>query len=242
MNKIISLILVIALQAFYIQNLFAGQSCYCEIGAYPTNQQKFFRTGCSLWLKDQRNCDQKKIVSQDFNYRSELIANSSISKLRIGYVGHWSGSEETVRYLDFNIIPVIKDFSVSVDIDNTACLAMKDPYYVRDYIWQQRLPANATLTFKGNQVNSVGKWDFILGPSLNLVAQASSNNYQVSFPRCLLFEGRSCLENPQSNNSGLCLDDQKKLKRLTCCQKLIDVGIGDAPSYQEKFIWSDQCQ
>ena len=184
--------LVVAIAATGVSSyVLATTSCYCEVGNYPPDQQKFFRAGCDLWLKDQKNCDFKKTVSQNYNYRS-VVDFKKTNQLKIGYVGHWSNASETIQHLHEHIVPLAKEFSISLDVDNTACKALDDPYYVNDYLKTQRLPANSAITYKGNQVNSVGLWEKLLGPSLNLNASVSSVTQQVSFPRCLLFEGRNC--------------------------------------------------
>lgn len=215
--------------------------CYCEIGAYPSQQQKYFRSGCYLWLNQQKKCDSKKTVVHDHDYRTDLLNHKNIN-LKIGYVGHWSGTDETIQYIDQTIIPLIREFSLTTaEIDNTACMALQQPYRVHEFVKSQRLPANSQLTFKGNQVNSIGMWEKILGPSLNLNAVVSTRYDQVAFPRCLIFEGQSCMKNPQANNSGLCIDQNNILKQLTCCEQFVDTGVGDGPNFQKKFIWSDQC-
>lgn len=227
-------------QALYSQTQNTVTNCYCEIGAYPQDQQKFFRIGCQIWLGEQENCQIKKIVPQFYNYLNEWNY-SRTTKLHIGFVGHWSNSDETMNYLDEQIFPMLRQNINHIEIDNTACKALDRPYEVQNHINRERLPANVTLKLKGHQVNSVGKWDKLIGNSFNLDAMVSTIHGQPAFSSCKYFEGKSCLHTVQLNDSGLCLNQNQKLKKLTCCKRLVDSGNGEDMTPQEKYLWSERC-
>lgn len=162
---------------------FASKCCYCEIGNYPQNQQSFFKMGCNLWLGSQKNCDVKEIVPQNSRY-DQMDLQCKNGDLVVGYVGHWGSSYETVDYLQRTIVPVIKNQNVSVKVDNTACLSMSSPKVVFDFVKSLNLPEGKNLSVVGNQVISIGKWDTLLGSSINFGAMVSADKEEIQYPSC----------------------------------------------------------
>lgn len=198
------------------QSALANKCCYCEIGQYPENQQGFFKMGCNIWLAAQKNCDVKEIVPQNTNY-SEGDLQCKGGDLVVGYVGHWGSSYETVRYLANRIVPAMQKHGVSVEVDNTACLAMSQPHTVLDYVKGLGLPENQSLSVSGNQVLSIGKWDAVLGDSVNFGAKVSSTQSAVMYPLCKRFRGYNCIGQIQLQNFGTCMEEDGQLKKLGCC-------------------------
>lgn len=187
-----------------------------------------------MWLNDQKNCSSKSIVEHGYSY----VGDSQCQNFNIGYVGHWADSYQTTHYLEQTILPLTRYPNSTVNIDNTACRAMLDPYQVQNFINRQSLPKNFQMTFNGNQVNSVGKWDNILGGSYNLNATLKTQaaaKAELTFPACRQFISKNCLEKFQAQESGLCLDQNQKLKKITCC-KDAPQNIGDG-GITIRFAW-----
>jgi len=228
-------LVVTNLVAFSVQAQ-ANTCCYCETGTFPNNEKKFFKMGCQMWLNDQKNCSAKTIVGHGYNY----VGESQCQNFNIGYVGHWADSYQTTYYLDQTILPLTRYPNSTVNIENTACRAMLDPYQVQNYMNQQSLPKNFKITFNGNQVNSVGKWDNILGGSYNLNATLKTNSAkksELTFPACRHFLNKNCLEKYQAQESGLCMDQNQKLKKIVCCKdSTATVGEG-IPVH--RFAWQE---
>ena len=108
-------------------------SCFCEIGKQPENQQFFFTLGCEIWLARQYHCNYKAIVLEDTNYLTEAMPEDTNS-FSIGYVGHWASSRQFIDYLNASILPLMHKRASSVFIDNTACDAMKDAESVSRFL------------------------------------------------------------------------------------------------------------
>lgn len=215
-----------------------GKCCYCEIGAEPVSEGKFFNMGCKLWLKDQKNCDVKEIVPQGTDYSAMNLACDG-GTLSVGYVGHWNSSEEMVEYLQASIVPVMAKHHVSVTVDNTACSSMNNPPVIVNYIKSLGLSSNQTLTIRGNQLTSVGEWTHLLGQSANFTATVSSVGEKVIYPACKQYEGYNCIQQVQRGQPATCIEKDGRPQVLVCCGVTADI----TRSNSMKYIWTtqDQC-
>jgi hypothetical protein len=209
------------------------KACFCEVGSKPENQVRAFSLGCSMWLRTQKNCVSKQKVSEGTDY-SRLNLPLGTSDVSIGYVGHWFNSGETVIYLQNVVTPLMKQKNVSVTIDNTACKAMENPLQVLDHVKRLRLQDHQSLVIRGNQVNSVGKWDIILGSNFNFYAIVSSITREITYPRCKGFQNGACLPKVQLNEVGTCVDKNGQQAQLRCCK--VRKGPIDRSSI-DRFAW-----
>jgi hypothetical protein len=194
----------------------AQNSCFCETGTFPENEIKFFELGCKIWLAKQANCQNQEIIPAGTSYVDRSHTSTS-GHFTIGYVGHWASSAETVEYLKNTIEPLLST-GPSVTVDNTACLSMNVPEKVLSYVQNLRLPESQELNISGNQANSIGEWETVIGSSFNFWAKVSSKNSEIEFPNCDDFEHYSCLKKYQLNHHGRCWNQNKQLIDLTCCR------------------------
>lgn len=210
-----SLSLGIIFLIFSSVSVFANDICICEIGRYPQEQQGFFKAGCNIWLGGQK-CSKSKIVESGYDYRNELNENDSDQlKYKIGYVGHWSGSSETINHIETSIYPLIKNGN-SVYYDNTACSGQSNAENVQKYLNSLKLNPGQEITVKGNQAISIGKWDVVLANSANFWAITSSKFNAPKYPACKDFKNSSCMHWVQQGDSGLCSEKNGSVKRLFC--------------------------
>ncbi len=219
-------------------NSYAAKCCFCEIGDLPASQQSFFKMGCNMWLKTQKNCDVKAVVPQNANY-ADMNLSCRNGEMSVGYVGHWESSYQTVNYLQRSIVPAIKNHNVSVQVNNTACRSMSAPDDVFKFVKGLALPTGKSLSVVGNQVLSVGKWDILLGSSINFIAGASSNKDSVQYPSCKSFKDRPCMQQIQQNESAVCIAGNKKQTQLTCCG-VEEMSMGESSQMQLKFVWTEK--
>lgn len=208
-------------------------SCFCEIGAYPTNQQIFFTLGCEVWLARQYSCNYKTIILQDTSYLKTAMPTDT-NALNVGYVGHWDNSVHFIDYLNNSILPFMQTRGASVFVDNTACDAMKDPENVSRFLKSQTFGPNQTLVARGNQATSIGTWDIVLPSSDNFTAEVSSTVDHVIYPDCQNYENKPCFDGVQNFETGKCIDSSSKLVELTCCPAKI---AGRGPSDPPLFKW-----
>lgn len=221
--------------------------CLCEIGAEPRGQQFSFRAGCAIWLMQQRNCKAKQTVAPDFDFIT-YIQQTRAKSLSVGYVGHWSNTQQLVNYIQKRFETPIRD-GVSIRIDNTGCSAMNSPITLEYYLKSIHKPTTSLLTIRGNQGLSVGKWDvFFFLRRANLWAQTTSHNGQVitTYPQCSSFEEHGCLYEAQGGTTGQCLQANGSLKTLTCCrisQQSAARGVYSNDVPETKSAWSaTSCQ
>ncbi|MBC7370084.1 MAG: hypothetical protein H7326_00875, partial [Bdellovibrionaceae bacterium] len=159
----------------------ANTACICEMGTEPANQHAGFSAGCSIWLKQQKDCGTIQKVDQGVDYRA-LNIDPTADTIKIGYVGHWYHSQQLVSYLSLTIAPLMSARAVSVSIDNAACRAMNNPQIVFDYVKGMNLPAAQTLSVRGFQTESMGKWDVVFGKDMSVPAEVSSTAEQIAYP------------------------------------------------------------
>jgi hypothetical protein len=217
---------MITLLMSLLVSAFAQNSCFCETGIRPTNEIKYFKLGCQIWLSKQANCTNSEIVPTGTSYIDRGNASTS-GQVIIGYVGHWTSASELVDYLKKTVKPLL-DSGLSVDIDNTACLSMDQPEKVLSYVESLRLPSGQELKIKGNQANSIGEWESLIGSGYNFWAKVASNQNEVEFPSCDDFEHYACLEKYQLNHHGRCWDATGNLIQLSCCRVAAESEIEPA--------------
>jgi hypothetical protein len=151
-----------------------------------------------------------------------------------------------ISYLNQSIVPILKT-GASVEVDNTACLSMKNPDLVLQYIKSLELPKNQTLKVTGNQATSIGKWDVVLGRSHNVPAVAASLSTEVTYPSCKRNQGMNCIQQHQLDEEIKCKNDKNELVTLTCCQFLkkdyfgYPVRRGDGLDRRWGWFKADQC-
>lgn len=230
MKQFLSLLLI---SSFSVYSYAGTKACYCETGNYPSEQVGFFQTGCTLWLNSQKNCSTKATVPQGTDYMQIQTARSTTS-LSIGYVGHWSSVYETISYIKTYVLPLMSQKKMSVSIDNTACRSMSNPEAMLDFVKSLKL-SDSSLEVRGNQAISVGKWD-IFGKSLNFTAAVSSKKSEVIYPSCRSYEDSPCLAQFQMGESGKCLNINKKVQTLTCCE--VQDYNSDTGAADTKYLWS----
>lgn len=231
-------ILTLFLCLFISIKSYAAKCCFCEIGNLPVSQQSFFKMGCNMWLKTQKNCAMKAVVPQNTNY-ADMNLSCRNGEMSVGYVGHWESTYQTINYLQSSIFPAIKSHNLSVQVENTACRSMSAPDEVLKFIKNLALPTGKSLSVVGNQVLSVGKWDILLGSSINFIAGASSNKDSVQYPSCKSFQDRPCIQQVQQQETGVCIAGSKKLTQLTCCG-VEEMSSGESSEMRLKFVWSEK--
>ncbi len=179
--------------------------CVCQTGSYPTNQVAFFRLGCRMWNAGN-SCGKKLIVPETESLNRILSQNPGTRSLKVGFVGHWSSAAQSVDFLRRSVVPAMRNNDVSVEIDNTACLATDNPYIISNYL-RSLGPIGARIKFRGNQAISTGLWDRTLPGKHNFWALISGDTLEVDFPKCSEFENRGCLGMVQREGRGICHDE-----------------------------------
>jgi len=215
----------------------ASKMCFCEIGNSPSSQKLFFKAGCNRWFQSQNNCDTKQVVPIGTSYK-DLSINTLIDEVSIGYVGHWTDAWLTIDYLERIIVPLMQNKNVSVSVDNTGCESMSHPELVMSYVKNFKIPVGKTLKVRGNQTMSVGEWFGIIGPAINFTAEVSSDLASVQYPPCSKYDQQFCAQQIQRNQVGKCIDENGQLKKMACCETVIEQSLQD---FQEKkaFVWMD---
>ncbi len=198
--------LVAAFSLFLLSgNVLAGLDdlCICQTGSEPREQVPAFFAGCEAWLNLQM-CVRKKIVSISKPLIDVVDKGMKPRSIKVGYVGHWGSAEESVQYLSSEILPVIKKYDVSIKVDNTACLAVDNPYVIMDYL--NSITEGPRIRFLGNQAISTGMWDKFLPGRNNFWAKIDGKKKEVTFPSCKSFEKKICFGMFQGGEKGICHD------------------------------------
>jgi hypothetical protein len=215
--------------------------CVCMIGAYPTNQQKFFKLGCSLWFTRQ-SCDAKRRIIEegDPSFADVLSTTPRGSKVVLGFVGHWGSAGQTVNWLKRVILPAASKREIDVRVDNTACRGGDDPIELREGTSEllKELPV-PNLEVKVNQDISSGMWDPYLPGKNNFWVEYVSRDGKGSlkFPSCRSFEKRSCWGWMQGGGSGFCEEEENgvRIPRLLVCSQVereYYAQVPGAPAHQ----------
>ncbi|HPI41855.1 MAG TPA: hypothetical protein PLJ21_13680, partial [Pseudobdellovibrionaceae bacterium] len=213
MNKLLLFLSVFLHTVTLLATDAAKKCCICETGNYPKEEIGFFYQGCRFWLDDQKNCSSQWIVEENTNYsvkHKEIGLDCINGSLKIGFVGHWFNSQQTLKYIDKILLPAMKTLNVDVSVENTACLAMENASSVQEHIvkrsQESRWPAGKQMVFAGNQASSVGIWEKFMGSGYNFTATAATFISEVFYPSCKTFENRNCLVSVQKNEQAHCRD------------------------------------
>ena len=190
--------------------------CICLTGTSPSGQVEFFKAGCKLWNMGQ-SCKKKITVSEADSLEDILKANPQAKSLNIGYVGHWSSAHASRNFLKYSIVPLIRAHDVTVNVDNTACLATNNPYIILNYL--KTLDVADKINFRGNQAISTGMWDGLLAGKNNFWANINGKNLEVTFPLCSTFEGQGCMGVVQDGGTGVCHDEKDDSHRFLKCEE-----------------------
>jgi hypothetical protein len=209
--------------------------CVCMIGAYPTNQQKFFKLGCSLWFT-QQSCEAKRRIVEegDPSFADALSTTPHGSKVVLGFVGHWGSAGQTVDWLKKDILPVASEREIDLRVDNTACSGGDDPTRLREGTAQllRELPV-PNLEVKVNQEVSSGMWDPYLPGKNNFWVEYRNQGGSdgLRFPECRSFEKRSCWGWMQGGGSGFCEEEENgvRIPRLLVCSQVERDYYAQAP-------------
>ena len=190
-----------------------------------------------------QRCDEKITMSLDDSIEDVLAQLPAVKSVKLGYVGHWSSSEETKEFIEEKLLPSIKKYKVFFDIHNSACLSMEQPYTIRSYL--KGLGSNARyIHMYGYQAISTGGWDPVLPGKHNFWSAVNGNSLEVQFPNCKEFELNECWGRFQKNGKGICFDEKNnKYVRLACVKNTRKVtrqnpdGRGSRKVNQTRFEW-----
>jgi hypothetical protein len=201
-----------------------GACCACQTGSFPSEQVPFFSAGCKLWLAGQKNCDQSMTIPAQEGL--DAVPESCDGKVvKLGFVGHWSSSSQSANFADRLFSEGVVKRKMSIEVDNTACRGMDDVPYFENRLAGLEFPKDQYMTFKANQVLSVGMWDGILIGKSNLWAEYDSRTKHTTYPKCTEFERQACtdLGGIQTNERGYCREKPGVLKEIKCCPMEVQV-------------------
>jgi hypothetical protein len=203
--------------------------CICQ---YPKEDAKygggyrgeigFYKMGCALWILSEGRCRKKKVI--DINMSLDPYLNKVLKpqeKVKIGFVGHWSSSEEFIEYLQSDIEPLLKKYDSSFEVENTACSSMDEPAKVQDYLTGLQLNENKYINVEGSQTTSIGMWDKLsIGfRKADLIANGDSRGLKNVYPLCKKFINRRCT-GFQEGETGYCQSDSGVNRKLICHGKI----------------------
>lgn len=233
MERTVVSFLVFSFAVLFVEASFAD-ICICET-MKQANEEAWYKKGCSLWYERQTDCSQR--VDREFGRfgefkKLEIPDDWKGQKIRLGYVGHWQNSNQTIDYVNSVLVPAMKKTGASLVFDNTACSGLSDAEAVQSHLKNKiktQLSEGQTLTILGHQVTSIGLWDTVLGTSYNLAGQVSSGQERVKYPQCDPFVGKPCLDKnsflpwTQIGQAGYCWKDQD-LIQIRCLRRFQDQG------------------
>jgi len=180
----------------------------------------FYKLGCSYWIKSQKDCRESKVKNINDSlseYLDKRILPNDLVK--IGYVGHWSESYSTIRYLEQEIKPILDRYRVSIEVDNTACDPLKNPNLVFNHIKKYILQIGTYLRIQGAQTTSIGMWDKLSAKFkyADLLAHADTRDTVPGFPKCSTYINERCTKH-QHKEYGYCTNNES-LKKIYCKKK-----------------------
>lgn len=193
-------------------------ACICEVqkkDAYNQNEYPYYKAGCRKWLLTQR-CDQRLIVDIEGPVDAFLNKIADLDTIKMGYVGHWANTSETVDYVDSRVVPLAKKYDAHILYDNTGCSGASNPMAIRDFIMNLDSDLSDKVTIKANQNDSVGEWSSILKPILTSNAEITMCSQGMQIPRCRDFDNRNCSVNVNHGDDVGCLDRNTQFHVYKC--------------------------
>ncbi|WP_413942902.1 hypothetical protein [Bdellovibrio sp. HCB-162] len=212
----------------------SATTCLCEIDTTIKAEMKYYRMGCNSWLNrliKQNKCDTWDVREIGDRYAPLNLPHMAGNKLILGYVGHWSSSDQTKNHIDYVLLPAMKSKGISIEYDNTACLATSDSEDLQSYLLKHvkpQLRKNQYMAMKGNQGISIGLWDDVFGPTANFYSYVDTRRTKPVYPTCAEFENKKCLgpknflgkllgsAQVQVGTTGSCKNQQDQLVQLIC--------------------------
>jgi hypothetical protein len=174
-----------------------------------------FATGCRIWLNSQRGCEQK--VTQEHSTRMDFPQSWRDGVLKLGYVGHWYHSQQTVDFLSRSIIPAVWGRNLSVDWHNTACGVMDDPTLVQAYLRNASdIDTRTFVSVTGAQTISIGVWAGLLPATANVPATVRSDRVNPIYATCEAFRGHPCVREFQNSRRVICQERTGMFRSLRC--------------------------
>jgi hypothetical protein len=210
------LIIFFALLA-YSSSVKARTFCLCQTGTEPDIEKPAYAAGCQIWLNNQVGCHQK--VMEEYNTLMNFPQSWRNGVLRLGYVGHWRNSRETVDFLSRAIIPAVWGRNLSVDWHNTACGVMDDPTFVQTYLRNAaNIDTRTYVSVTGAQTISIGIWAGLLPPTANVPATVRSDRVNPSYAACEDYRNKACVREFQNTRRVVCRERTGVYRRLICTQ------------------------
>lgn len=221
--------------------------CICQ---FPREDAKFgdgyknevfaYKMGCKLWLAQEKKCRKRKTIDINESLNSYLDEHiRSNEKIRLGYVGHWSSSNELIDYLRDLIEPIRLKYRTPILIENTGCSSMDKPEIVQEYLSSIPFGSESYIKVIGNQTTSIGMWDkaSFAFRKADLIATADSRFTSPIFPSCDEYKNRRCT-GYQKGEKGFCVNQDKELKELICLGKVVKKKYSTYKQKNSKY-WLD---
>ncbi len=227
------MISIITLISLHLQ---ADDCCICQTGTEPQSQVVFFQAGCGLWLNGQQGCSSKETIPFADDLDARIPRSCDRQTVRLGYVGHWSGSYESMDFIYSRLLPINQGRGISFDVRNTACLSVDDPFGLQSFLNDIEVITGTTITWRGNQAISTGMWAPITPERENIPAVASTDESLFSLPACNMFE-RSLCSGFQRNQEARCASDDGSTRILSCCNYTRSVLMGGVREPVVRLLW-----
>lgn len=196
--------------------LSANTHCLCLMGDSPLIQTPFFKLGCQIWMKAQKNCNDK---GPTFDLKHG-------DTLRIGYVGHWRNQKQTEEQITNQFLPLLIGFDIDLEVENTACDALSLVSLMKEI----KIPSGRSLKYKGNQLASYGILKNILPffSSVDIWAEIDFPSMKIKYPACQNYLNHSCSGSEQAFQLANCGETSEERKSIRCCPQ---------DMYGHNWIW-----
>lgn len=89
-------------------------------------------------------------------------------------------------------------------------------------------PPTYPVLFRAVQVKSIGIWDRKFNQKSNLWSMVDFQKKEIIYPACKEFEGQSCTSAYQGGESGKCLNPDRGLETIICCEQENNFQVEDA--------------
>jgi len=189
--------------------------CLCQTGSAPDIEKPAYAAGCQIWLQSQTGCLQK--VIEEHSTLMNFPQSWRNGVLRLGYVGHWGSSRETVDFLARAIIPAVWGRNLSVDWHNSACGVMDDPTLVQTYLRNAaNIDTRTYVSVTGAQTISIGLWAGLLPVTANVPATVRSDRMNPSYAACEDYRDKTCVREFQNSRRVVCREATGMYRRLSC--------------------------